>query len=245
MKPKISFIAPSHRTHLWKSWCDSVITNLDWEAIFVSDVEPKSEEIPNIPNFKYIISPVKPAQCFEIAYRNSTGDFMVWCGDDVMFSAYALDQAYNFYKSFYDYKVMSIFRFYEDGHEATQYHTLPWDDKVQLACTALINKKVIDEVGGLADCTFVTGHWDADLMMRIYANGGHGYVNPLACAYEPHIAFHKKEANFAECWRNELAYFTQLWSVNGKTTFNRQVPFVPYVDNNILTVSQGITGHWK
>jgi hypothetical protein len=244
--PKITFIAPSHRTYLWKIWCSSVITNLDWEAIFVSDIEPQKEEIPYefSPHFKYIISPVKPAQCFEIAYRYSTGDYIVWCGDDIMFSSYAIDQAYNFHKSFHDHKVMSIFRFFEDGTEATYYHKLPWDDKVQLACTALISKKAIEEVGGLADVTFVTGHWDADLMMRIYANGGRGYINPLACAYEPHIAFHKKEANFALEWAKELEYFTSLWKKDEKTTFERQKSFIPYIDTDILTISQGNKGKW-
>jgi hypothetical protein len=246
MIPKITFIAPSHRTHLWKQWYDSVVTNLDWEAIFVTDVTPKDDEIPNdSEHFKYIISPVKPCQCFEIAYRQSSGDYIVWCGDDVMFSPYALDHAYNFHASFHDHKVISIIRFFEDGKEATSHHKLRDDDSVQLACTALISKKAIEEVGGLADINFVAGHWDADLMMRIYANGGRGFICPLACAYEPHLAFHKHEENFAPVWQKELNYFMSLWRPNNKTIWQRAKPFVPYSNDNILTISQGEKGKWK
>jgi len=241
---KISFIASSHRTHLWKDWCNSIITNLDWEVIFVSDIEPKSEEIPSINNFKYIISSVKPAQCFEIAYRNSTGDMIIWCGDDLIYSPYAIDNAYNMYNSFHDYKVFIIFRYFEDGVESTYMHKLPWDDKIQLACTALISRQIIEEVGGLADINFVSGHWDVDLMMRIYAKGGRGYICPLACAFEPHIQFHKIEHNFAENWKKELEYFTMLWSKEGKTIFERQRLFIPYKEENILIASQGNKGKW-
>ena len=47
MRPKISIIGPSHRTHLWKPFYESIKTNLDFEVIFVTDIEPKPEEIPS------------------------------------------------------------------------------------------------------------------------------------------------------------------------------------------------------
>ena len=114
MKPKISFIAPSHRTQYWHNFYNSIVTNLDFEVIFVTDIEPKEEEDPSRilteiwgekrelkylnndkSKFKWIFSKTKPAQCFEIAYRQAKGDFIIWTGDDFIYSPYALDHAYN------------------------------------------------------------------------------------------------------------------------------------------------------
>ena len=255
MKPKISIIGPSHRTHLWKPFYSSIITNLDFEVIFVSDVEPKDEEIPKyrpnierLPqqyeNFKYIVSPVKPAQCFEIAYRQSDGDFIIWTGDDFTYGPYALDHLYAMHKSFYDHKVMIACNVYQDGHSARHEHVVPWDNNVRLTTTGLISKQAIEEVGGFADMMFTCGHFDVDLMMRIYANGGRLFECPTAMAYEPHNQFHKVEANFATTWKEELEYFTACWCKDGKTVWERQIPFKPYTNENILTISQGRKGKW-
>lgn len=242
---KISLIAPAHRTEIWRTFYQGIITNLDFEIIFVTDKEPKPEEVEGLKNLKWIYSTVKPAQCFEIAYRNSTGDAILWCGDDLIYSPYTLDHVVTMFNSFFNYNVMIIVRYWEDGHEATQNLSPPWDCKVQLATTALIHKKAIEAVGGLADATFVSGHWDADLMMRIYANGGKGYICPFAVAYEPHNQLHKIEHNFADFWKWELDYFTSLWYKDGKTTFNRQKPFISYTEENLLSLSQGNPGKWK
>jgi len=250
MKPKIALIGPSHRTHLWKNFYESIITDLDFEVIFVSDIIPDANDLPQPPvdNFNWFISPVKPAQCFEIAYRSAVkrgANFIVWTGDDFVYAPYALDHAYAMYRSFHDHKVMVSFDVYEDGYEATKfYHQLPWDEKVQLTTSALISVQAIEEVGGLADKCFVCGHFDVDLQMRIYANGGRLFVCPTAVAYEPHNQFHKKEANFATTRREELNYFTSLWCKDGVTTWQRQQPFMPYTDDNLLTVSQGPSGKW-
>lgn len=247
MYPKISFIAPSHRTQLWKPFFESIVTNLDFNVTFVSDIEPKEGEVPSDQKFRYILSQVKPAQCFELAYRYSDGDFVIWTGDDFTYSPYAIDNAYLMHKSFYDYKVMISFDVYEDGYEATKsYHKVPWDEKIQLTTSALISRKAIEEVGGWGDINFVCGHHDVDLQMRIYANGGRMFVCPNAFAFEPHNAFHKKEANFALDWSEELKYFTECWKLPDNTTSPQRLkPFIPYSIEDILTKSQGVTGKWK
>jgi GT2 family glycosyltransferase len=269
LHPKISFIGPSHRTWLWKTFYESIITNLNFEVIFVTDVEPNPADLLVNPyfldeksnyffyekdNFKWIYSKVKPAQCFEIAYRHSTGDFIIWTGDDFVYSPYALDHAYNMYRSFHDHKIIVSFNVYQDGLSAKHEHKMPWDDSIQLTTTALINKKAIEEVGGFGDINFVCGHFDVDLMMRIIRNGGKLFICPTAIAYEPHNQFHKEEANFSYDWADELEYIKKLW--RGKhiekdvyeTLSQRSLPFQPYSDQDILTISQGNigkTGKWK
>jgi hypothetical protein len=215
--PLISLIGPSHRTELWKNFYNSIVTNLNFEVVFVTDKMPKDDEIPldyngkRQSNFTWIYSEVKPGQCFEISYRKSKGNFIVWCGDDFTYGPYCLDHLWAMHKSFYDHKVMIACNVYQDGGSARHEHVVPWNQFVRLTTTGLISKQAIEEVGGLADSTFVCGHWDADLMMRIYQNGGRLFECPTAMAYEPHNQFHQVEANFAADWAEELAYFTELW----------------------------------
>lgn len=256
MKPKVSLIGPAHRTELWRTFYESIITNLDFEVVFVTDKEPKIEEIEALNNLKWIFSQTKPAQCNEIAYRNSTGDFIIFTADDILYSPYAIDNAYNMYKTFYDDRIIIVIRFFEDGKEATHFHRFPENDKVQLACAALISKKAVQEAGGLADINFVSGHWDGDLIMRIREKGGRIFTCPLACAYEPHLDFHKIEQNFALDWENERNYLISIWDINIELYDNkdiknikvkRKVPFEPFSAENLLSKTQGnkgISGKW-
>lgn len=249
MTPKISIFGPSHRTHLWKPFFESIVTDLDFEVIFVTDKLPKVDEIPNDQRFRWIYSKVKPAQCFEIGYRRSTGTHVIWTGDDFTYSPYCLDNLYYMHKSFYDYKVMISCNPYQDGISARHEHYVPWDDSIRLTTTGLISKQAIEEVGGWGDINFVCGHHDTDVMMRIYCNGGRLFECPTALSFEPHNAFHAIEANFAIDWKDELNYFTQCWKMpDGTTAKTRQKPFVPYTDKDILISSQGnlgISGKWK
>lgn len=271
-KPKISFIAPSHRTQYWTNFYNSIVTNLDFEVIFVSDIKPKVYEIPGADdtndltyedhihshlgykNFKWIYSKVKPAQCFEIAYRHATGDFIIWTGDDFIYSPYALDNAYNMYRSFYDHRVIISFNVFQDGLSAKHEHRLPWNPDLQLTTTALISKQAIEEAGGWGDINFVAGHHDVDLMMRIFRNGGRLFICDGAYAYEPHNQLHQVEKNFAYDWADELEYLTKLWRGRHLTKDiyenlpDRSLPFQGYSNENILTISQGNigkTGKWK
>lgn len=263
MKPKISFIAPSHRTHMWRLFYDSIITNLDFEVIFVTDKEPKPEEIPGTiskggvrlddfkfeqyKNFKWIYSTVKPAQGFQIAYYESTGDYIVYCGDDYFYSPYAIDNALIMHKSLFDHRAMISFRIHEDGNETTHTHAPPWNGDIQLTTSALISRQAIEEVGGLADNNYICGIWDVDLMFRIYAKDGKVYICPTAAAYEAHNLLHRtSEANFATVWQEEMEYLKSCWTINGKHTWERQKPFMPFSKENILTMNQGKTGGlWK
>lgn len=256
MTLKISIIGPSHRTWLWKSFFDSIVTNMDFEVIFVTDVEPKLEDIPlggllgtgrfQIHEFKWIYSKVKPAQCFEIAYRASTGTHIIWTGDDFTYGPYCLDHLYAMHKSFYDYKVMIACNVYQDGHSARHEHVVPWDNNIRLTTTGLISKKAIEEAGGWGDTNFICGHHDVDLMMRIYSMGGRLFECPTAMAYEPHNQFHQQEARFTTTWKEELDYFTELWkNPDGTTRKDRKYPLAPYTDENILIKNQGkIGGLW-
>lgn len=244
-KPLISLIGPAHRTHLWRGFHDRIKTNLDFEIIFVTDKVPKPEEVGGLNKLTWIYSTVKPAQCFEIAYRSSQGDFIIWCGDDLTYSEYSFEQVYDLHKQFEDYRAMIFYRYFEDMHEATKNQTT-WDQKFSLTATGLISRKAIDEAGGLADKNFICGLWDCDLIMRIYALGGTSVYCPLARCYEPHLELHKEEANFATTWKWEDDYFRSLWSdKKGQTCLKRTKPFEPYDDKDILTISQGNKGKWS
>ena len=240
-KPLVSLIGPAHRTHLWQGFYDRIITKLPFEVVFVSDKKPETT-LPE--NFRWFYSTVKPAQCFEIAFREAKGDFIIWCGDDLTYTPYAIDEAVAI-QSQYDYKTMVFFRFFEDGRECTKNQTT-WDQKYNLIATGLISKQVINEAGGLADTRFVCGLWDCDLIMRIYALGGQSVYTKEGYCNEPHLEFHKKEANFATTWQWENEEFKRLWmDRTGGAYLSRLEPFQPYYDTDILIKSQGNKGKWS
>ena len=242
MKPVISFIAPSHRTERWKWFCDNLVTKVPVEIIFITDKYPQPHEVPENPNFRWVFSRVKPAQCFEAAYRMSEGEFIVWTGDDFQYPDYGTDRVLEMYRKLNDYRKIVSFITHQDGDRVD--HFLGWQREVNMTTTALISRKAIEEVGGLADINFVCGHWDCDLMLRIRAIGGEVVRCEGANAFEAHNSLHKIEYNFGSSWAMEWALFQKMWSVNGKTVPRTQ-PFQGYVDKDILYTNQGEPGMWK
>ena len=91
-KPIISLFAPAIKPHLWLNLYESLSSNkIPFEIVFVGPKKPKFE-LPS--NIVYIKSSVKPAQCAEIAYRNTQGSLVMGIGDDFIFRKYSLDYLY-------------------------------------------------------------------------------------------------------------------------------------------------------
>ena len=241
MKPLISFIGPGHRTERFKKFCDGIKTNLPYEVIFVTDKYPTSKDLEGCKNLRWIYSNVKPAQCFEIAYRASLGEFIVWTGDDFTYPDYGLDKVYAMYQALGDHRKMISFKIHQDNQYC--HHFLHWRPEITLTTTALISKKAIEEVGGLADINFPCGHWDCDLMLRIRDLGGEVIECEGANAFEEHHSLHLIEYNFGTTWASEWEFFKKLWNEGGE--LKRTQPFEGYKDKDILYKNQGPAGKWK
>ena len=243
MRPLISFVAPSHRTYMWKPFFTSIVTGLEFEVIFVTDVQPKPEEIPDHPNFHWYFSTVKPGQCFEIAYRKSVGDFVCWTGDDFTYDNFHLDSIYKFWqdkcREHGNERGMVGFDIFQDGEKCNHMSGQP---QYPFTTTGIIPKKLIEEVGGFVDPRFCCGIWDCDLMFRILASGGWYYTDHNSFARERHKEFHAIEANFSTVHDQEEADLYRIWDF---AKLIRHEPVQRFSDENIMTISQGFKGKWS
>ena len=93
-KPFFSIAFSAIRNNLYKRTYDSLSKdcNVPFEIVYAG-YSPPTEKMPD--NFRYIYTTVKPAQCVEIAARNSSGEFIILASDDISFSDGFLNKAHN------------------------------------------------------------------------------------------------------------------------------------------------------
>jgi len=106
----------------------------------------------------------------------------------------------------------------------------------------LMSQKLYEEVGGV-DRNFIAVMWDLDIAMRVYAVGGTVIISDVS-------SNEMKEKNSginlcAEYWIPDRPLLERLWVTHGECHFNRTQPFAPFLDENILTITQGPKGRWQ
>ncbi len=94
--PIISLFCSAIKPKKWLKLYKSLSSNkVPFELVFVGPDSPKYKLPSNIVHIK---SKVKPAQCAEIAYRNSTGSLILNITDDLIFRKHFLDNLYADFK---------------------------------------------------------------------------------------------------------------------------------------------------
>lgn len=170
--PIISLFGSTIRPELWMRIYNSLSSNeIPFEMIFVGN-NPPEFEMPE--NCHFIYSKTKPAQCFEIGARYSTGDLIMHFGDDCVFSPHALDKLYEEFIKMNDEKAMVSCRFVFEGEDLTDKHGYYWTDEKsspRMPAGSLMKKRVWEKIGGI-DKRFIALYWDLDIAMRMYEIGG-------------------------------------------------------------------------
>ena len=119
---KVSIIASSIRTHWWTCFLTSLKSNtVKYEVIFVGSVKP-TFDIALYPELKHIYTTVKPAQAYEIGFRQAQGELIHWSADDAEYDPHALDYVYDSYTFKNDYKLMIALSTFENGRDWTSHH---------------------------------------------------------------------------------------------------------------------------
>lgn len=242
--PLISICAAAHRIENWEKFYKSIISHIPFEVVFVTNRKPGKGN-PNIDlpdNFRWIYSTVKPAQCYEIAFRNATGKLLIWTSDHALFSPYALDNAYKLYSSKNNYKTLIAFRNVEGDNniqvETTNNHFF---HNHRVMPFGMISKQFLKELGGY-DKSFICGQSENDVVLRAYNSGAQMFVCDSAIVYSSYER-HNKQFNFrGPMYMYEKEIMNKLWVRNNKFNNERTVPFSPYSDKDILTISQGNAG---
>jgi len=172
-----------------------------FEIVFVGDVRPDFA-LPE--NFIYIYSEAKPVQCYEIARRNTKGEYLMWFGDDILLSLRFLDAMYVHIRKLLDHETIVYSRMRcsldlppIDSVEAIEQkcynvvagqvpcmnaHSLDFDAPI-VGLTMTVRRSVWEELGGL-DRRFTNILSDCDFLLRFYEAGGCPFIVPNAIATE-------------------------------------------------------------
>ena len=242
--PKISICGSAYRPQNWMALYNSIGYNdIDFEIVFVG---PNPPRFPLPGNFRFIRSMVKPTQCNEIAFRNSTGDLVMNIADDCYFkSSRPLDRLYETYRTYNNDKLLLSCRYMLNGEVLPERaHRLVQDDMSSPVAplAALMSKTLFSDLGGI-DSNFVAVQWDLDIAMRVYALGGDVILSDVFLN-EDHNTSAGSALN-AEYFPRDRTFLESLWISNGKFHLNRTNPVKPFSDMNILNASQGPRGRWR
>ena len=183
MTPQVSLIASAVRPKLWESFFKSLEgTSVEYEVVFVGNSTPDDyREHETRYGLKYVrTANIKPAQCYEIARRNSIGETIVWVADDAEFPNDVIGKAYNYWKSKNNEKLILSIQTRETGYNLPQGQLFDMKqhcffgycpDTPLMAPLALMSRAYLDKLGGI-DRRYVCGQYENDIVMRSYQDGG-------------------------------------------------------------------------
>jgi len=233
---KISLVASANRPEWWIRFMNSLKGNtIPIEVVFVGNVKP-TFDLSHYPNLKYIYATVKPAQCYEIAFRNATGELLAWTADDADYNARelnapnSLDIAYEAWTNLdskfgNDKKSIIAMNPCEDGgFPQLKFHRLfgGWEETPTMAPFAVINRDYfVNKLGGY-DRRFISGQSENDVIMRIYEDGGRLEISLDAKLFVRHTQVHYRDPNtgkqkndFRKWYPEDRRVLEEAWIVGG------------------------------
>jgi hypothetical protein len=263
----ISLIASSVRPHLWPEFFKSLESTRCWyEVVFAGNLEnpPKYEGL------RYIqTGNIKPAQCYEVARRKASGEFVMWVADDAEFSPGLLDGIVDAMRL--DKLLLSV-KTVEDGKECPldNHRFFDRDQNTPLmAPLGVINRQYLEHLGGF-DRRYVAGQYENDVAMRVYADRGVVQKYEKGTVFIEHQKKHGNSTKFWTGYNHDRKILEDTWVKQGYveaqrplTVFkgtkwehffpieNREVsktpllPFEPYEDRPLLEKSQSHKGQWE
>lgn len=260
MSYQISLCAAAARPKYWDRFYASLSKNtVSYEVIFVGP-NPPMHSMPD--NFKYIKSNVKPAQAYEIAIRNATGDLIGPTADDADYNhpqancPNALDIIWNVYefsqREFNDKKTILSQRSIEDYGIENQ--SITWDkhrfffgdlNSPLMAPLGFMNREFYHQLGGY-DKNFICGQHVNDMVMRVTEAGGRVKRVPQSVVYMHHQECHGKHYIFSTGLEHDRQFLERCWVVDKNIVGYKRLRSVePFSDHNITTINQGPSGMWR
>lgn len=245
----ISLVASAIRPQFWMELYNSLKSNtVPFEVVFVGNKNPEFE-LPG--NFRFIYSEVKPAQCFEIASRNASGDFLAVVSDDYEFSENALDKLYEKYcrVNRNEFRTLISCRYKLNGKVSDHALFYLWANPTTppTEMCALWPMDVFRKFGG-ADRRFIALYWNMDLTMRFFETGGKlEYVeDAFANELDSRQNLPDSQRLHKGKWpKIDREFLDRLWMNGTDILSKRTLPFEPFDDKDILTISQSNRGDWK
>lgn len=246
-KPTVSVVSTAYRPQNWMNVYKSLNENkeLDVDFIFVGPNAP-NYQLPK--NFRFIKSNVKPAQCLEIAYRQSKSDFTINVADDVIFKeTNPLDKLYAKYLSLDSDKVIVSPRYQmDDDLIDPRYLVLDQADPTSpsMPVGSFMKRSLYESLGGI-DKNFMAVMYDLDVALRVYAIGGCVVFADNVTAYEDRIVASAGGSLCVDYASIDKGYLHSIWQKNPDNSYSRLRAVERFSDENILRYSQGPRGRWR
>ena len=239
--PDISIYGTAYRPDLWMRFYDSIGENkASFEVIFAGPNKP-TYTLPD--NFKFIKTDVKPAQCVEIAARQTKADLIMDVADDTVFlQEHPLDMLYTTYISYNNPKLMLSCRFAMNGTNLSRtWHHFYYKDMASpiVPVSGLVSRQLYMDMSGI-DRNFIAAMFPLDIAMRIYALGGNIVLSDVFIN-----EIRGRKGICQEFWNYDRPLLDRFWpNMKQDGPFNRTQPVEPFSDENILIESQGPKGRW-
>ena len=268
---KVSIVASANRVKWWDRFYNSLAKcSVPFEVIFVGDQRP-IRDMPD--NFKWIHAVVKPAQCYEIGFREAKGECIHWTADDASYGGNntlcedPLGIAYRKYQEIEaqhgnDGKTVVAMNPCEDGgYPQAKFHRFfgGWLNTPMMAPFNLINRDYFVNTLGGYDADFVSGQSENDVVMRVFEDGGRVEVCPEAKLYVHHRQVHPpkpQDNRFRQFYNKDREVLENCWIPAGYGNYekdNKNIeisktrlrPVKKFEDKDIRTVTQGLyKGRW-
>jgi hypothetical protein len=234
-------------------------TSVSYEVVFAGNRLPPIEY-----PCKYIVTEnIKPAQCYEIARRNSLGEVIIWGADDCEFKGDIVGKAYEYWKKVGDEKLVLSLQtreFYLGGGDGfcdmTKHAFHGGDPKTPLmAPLAMMSRSYLEKLGGF-DRRYICGQYENQTVCQVYADQGTvkifgdresfveiDHINKSKFCGESKDTKDFFNRPFAKGYEHDRKILESACQVKGKSV--EILSFEPYEDKDLLTKSQSHKGDWE
>jgi hypothetical protein len=244
MEPIISLYGTSFRPDNWPQLYDNISdSNIPFEIVFAGPNAPNF----NLPDcFKYIkTADIKPAQCVEVAVRNTTGKLIMQIADDLkLVTPKALDMLYETYINYNNENLIVSCRYMKDMEDlsyACHFYYSAQSDTPMISVAGLMSNQLYRNIGGM-DKRFIAVCGDIDVILRVHAYGGSVVLSDVYI--NENSPEDSDNSLYTVYGPIDRAFLQSLWVINRNAPPDRRVPFEPFIDENILIESQGPKGRW-
>ena len=276
MVPSVSLFASAVRPHLWDELLMSLKNNIySYEVVFAGfiDNEITAPFKEKYPEFRYILmDDLKPAQCYEVARRNCTGELIGWIADDCRFSERFIDKVYDYWQSLNNVKAVISCKTNENGQNETMLNHRFFgrnQNTPLMAPIGIMSRDYLNNIGGF-DKRFLCGQYENQCVMMVYSDGGKVHLYEDVCVEIDHKNKHGSTTNFWSGYNEDREQLENSWVIGGyqpnpkpilviegvkppywyhpinntEVTLKRNDKHEPYKDMDILTKTQGPCGRW-
>lgn len=229
-QPYISIISSAIHTKFWQEIYAQFNCNLNkipFELVFVGHTAPF---FPLPPNFIYIRSLEKPAQCFEIAARNARGEYLMFFQDDLIVPDRALNIICSYIPRMPETKKLVLTPRFSDTPNGEPRDNLlsfypPYIKSPVIGVGTIFHRGLWNELGGI-DRRFNLLFSDYDIMMRIYERGGIPFIVPDCVLRE---RSHEGRDRLINRYKPDRELLYSFWLKPDKTVSNaRLLPVQPF-----------------